>query len=162
MKRLTHYIEEVGCVPCDDAKQSIEIKRSALDVLRGKRGRQAQCMDAQCVLRLAKTFPHPIYLTRVTRSRMYAIDKVDRAGKPLHCVRYTRPLADMRDIDAFDKGLGVGTKTITFLAPDKHHALGKKFSNTGGIRPYTKSKGKMPKLARGGKARLLAVGALKP
>ena len=71
------------------AKQSVQLNRTIADIQRGQEGLAITCANAECGLRLNGTaFPHPAYIIEFTDRRAYVVDKLNKAGTPVHCVVY--------------------------------------------------------------------------
>lgn len=75
-------------LPMSDAVKPVTLERKEADAFNGKPGYAVECMNAQCGLREMGKFPHPVHLIEFTDSRCFVVDKVNKAGQPLHCVRY--------------------------------------------------------------------------
>src|SRR5262245_19067216 len=75
-------------IPMSDATSEVELHREVIDLKNGIRGTAVECMNAQCGLRLARAFSHPVFLVEFTDTRAFVVDKLNRQGMPVHCVRY--------------------------------------------------------------------------
>jgi hypothetical protein len=106
-----------------DAISDVVLMREDIDASNGKPGIQVECMNAQCGLRSAKAFNHPVYMIEFRDTRAWVVDKLDAMGMPAHCIRYYHHEGDeQKEFDA--KGgkrrlikSGRVRKTITLYAP---------------------------------------------
>jgi hypothetical protein len=72
-----------------DAKTSVTLSRQLADLMAGTEGLSVTCANAVCALRLnGKAFPHPIYMAEFTDRRAYFVDRLNKRGQPISCVRY--------------------------------------------------------------------------
>jgi len=71
------------------ATRVVKIKREDFDVRDSRPGSTIGCVNSVCAHRLGdKAFPHPVHLAVFTASRAYIVDKVNKAGIPVHAVWY--------------------------------------------------------------------------
>jgi hypothetical protein len=77
-------------VKVKEAKTGVTLTRRMADILAGTEGMAVTCANAQCALREGtQAFPHPVYMAEFTDRRAYFVDKLNRYGEPVSCVRYS-------------------------------------------------------------------------
>jgi hypothetical protein len=120
-------------VECDRAKKDVVMLRSDHDALTATKGSTIACMNANCAMRQASLFPHPVYLVAFTRGACYVVDRINKGGVPIHAVAYEH--SNSKDIGIHDKvgpkkllELGRATKTITLRAPRNQAGEFRKYS----------------------------------
>jgi len=141
-------------VEYDDAVRPIEVPRSLVDVWKGQPGVAGKCMNAQCIMRNKKLFPHKVLAVSVIKSRVFIMDTHD------HAVRYVLSRKDSRAIQAHDEEALGQPGTLTLRPPAPSNAAGITYSSQ--HRPHKSKRGGQLKktLSRGEKARVAAaVGA---
>jgi len=88
-------------LPWVPARSVVQILRSRKDVLEGIRGNSMACADAKCAESFAHEFPHAVYHSDFGERFAYFIDKKDKRGHPVRCVKYIHD--DGPFIRAFDE-----------------------------------------------------------
>lgn len=139
----------------DDAKTDVTIKRQMVDIWKGRPGEAGKCMNAVCITRNKKLFPHPVLGVSVVKSRVFILDKPD------HAIRYVLSAHDAELIEKHDT-IAVGEPgTLVLRAPHGPKKSGAIHGNTPGRGGPHRVGGKYDKpLARGEQARVMAaVGA---
>jgi hypothetical protein len=150
-------------VDYDDAKRDVKIRRELIDIWKGDPGKAGECMNAQCIRRNKRTFPHPVWAVSVLKSRVFIVDKVDRReGVPLHAIRYVLSAKDGDEIAQHDILGSAIPATLTLRAPKGRDVKGTEHpTNNERLRPRNEKPKGLP-VSRGEKARLLAaVGVMK-
>ena len=112
-------------IPMSDAKTDVMLHRLPVDARNGIPRMGVECMNAQCGLREAEKFPHPVFLMEFSDTRAFAVDRLNAQGMPAHCVRYYHHQMDEQR--EFDKpggkrrllATGLIEKDIHLLAPTK-------------------------------------------
>jgi hypothetical protein len=119
MKRIKHRVRiDDAFYPYSDAKQDVVLQRNMADVWKGQPGVPKKCMNAVCIVRNAKAFPHPVIAVSVIKSRAYVFDS------PNHVYRYLLSKAASMDIATHDM-LKIGQPTtLTLKAPRGRNAGG--------------------------------------
>lgn len=120
-----------------DATKAVHLHRTEVDALNGAPGYPITCMDAMCITREKKAFPHPVFAAYVGPTVTYIVDRLVN-GLWAHAVRYERARHDKDEIRKFDQAGGKkrllqdGTvdRIITFLPPRKMHGKNRDGSNT--------------------------------
>lgn len=111
-----------------DAKKTVVLRRTHADVVAGKKADPESCMDANCAIRTAaadpKAFPHRVLAVWFIKSMAYVLRQANPHSKhPFVAVRYKH--RNWRDIEKFDKGLGVKSdKKVTLSPLDRAHRIG--------------------------------------
>lgn len=142
--------------PYDDAKKDVSIKRTLVDVWKGKPGSANECMNAQCVMRNKRKFGHKVLGVSVIKSRVYILDSPD------HVIRYTLSERDSRLIAQHDEEALGQPGTLVLRAPRGHNKAGAVHSTKRGRsgQHNPSSKKQNHPMALGEKARVMAaVGA---
>lgn len=106
--------------PYSDAKKDVIIRRELIDIWNGEPGKDAACMNAQCVLRNRSAFPHPVKLVSVIKSRVYILDRDD------HAVRYILSAKDGADIARHDVLASARPATLILRVPKGRERQGMK------------------------------------
>lgn len=137
-------------VEYDDAKRAVTIKRSLLDIWKGRAGIAGKCMNARCILRNKAKFPHKVLGVSVTRARVFVIDKID------HAVRYILSPKDRLLIKNHDE-FSVGEPgTLTLYPPKSSLAAGVTHSSQHRAHTSRRNNKLRKKLCRGERARVMA------
>ncbi len=150
-----------GFYEYDDATKAVEIERNLLDILKGKPGKDGECMNANCIVRNGTRFPHRVLVASVTAARVYVVDRMPTRKRPGHAVRYFLSKKDTILIKRHDKHSVSEPGTLTLRPPVRSHAAG--VTHRSQHRAHTsKRNGQLTrKIPRGARARLaVAVGAL--
>lgn len=151
MKILPHliHIYRDGHVPpltysvrVRDAKATVRMTTTKAQVLAAKPGQAIVCVGARCTLANADLFPHPVYLVEFARRYAYIVDKVDKNGHPVSCVKYLHNYGGRIEIFDDKKGgkrkiidLGLAETDIILRPPNQK--LGTAHLPTNGIRNST-------------------------
>jgi hypothetical protein len=127
--------------------------RTIMDIWRGQPGVANHCMNAVCIKRNKKLFPHPVLGVSVVKSRVYVFDAVD------HVVRYALSAKDSKLIEMHDKASLGEPGDLTLHVPQKIEKRVGGHDKTGGGGHSSTGKNKKG-LSKGEQGRILAaVGA---
>jgi hypothetical protein len=88
-----------------DAKKPVTLDGKVVHALMGERGKTIGCgLSNMAVDRAnAGAFPHPVIVASFAKRIAWIVDKVDKAGQPVHAVRYQHSYGHITD--ANDAGL---------------------------------------------------------
>jgi hypothetical protein len=123
-------------VKVTDAKKPVEMNGDVTHALKANRGHTVGCAFS-CMAKDNETaFPHPVKLATFTKTAAWIVDKVDRAGQPIHAVRYEHGyghITEANDTGTLKKMVRdnpeIMTRAFTLQVPRKH--LGA--SHSGGV-----------------------------
>lgn len=93
-RHIFRYISADGTVlkfpcKCRDGTETVRIFRTREDVIRGVPGMACACADMQTVHRTKPFKTHECKgFIEFTHTQCYVVDKVNKAGHPISCVRY--------------------------------------------------------------------------
>ena len=120
-----------------DAKSPVALDRTLADVMAGTEGMAVTCANAQCAMRLnGAAFPHEAHLVEFTDNRAFVVDKLNRQGVPISCVRYAHNEGafqkefDTKGKQRLSKMSGV-EKTFVLMPPPKRKSPGHGVSHGG-------------------------------
>ncbi len=142
-----------------DAKSPVALSRVMADIMAGTEGLSVTCANAICALRLnGEAFPHPVYMAEFTDNRAYFVDKLDKRGTPISCVRYAhnegafQKSYDTKSKSRMAKMSGVEKTFVLSPPPPAGNGMARRGSTSSGT-TYAKRQAKKTAFSKGAIAR---------